>query len=275
MSSPVSGHASKGATPIRHGSPVDAARPRLVSPRNSDGINTPTKRSTGGSGSGAGGAGSLEARRARRAELRQFYGIKEGQKADSGQSGDEAGKADSGDPLDIDSSSFNASKYYENLITTASLADLIKTANTLSADVGNLQGSRHALVYNHHHQLFAAGDTIAQLNSRTPQLLSIMTSLQDSFSEISRLADSVALPVDSTEHSSEESWAKNVERLRLMRVAEEPAERINTYFDSFRSRLETEAENSDNAKQALQSCMVLVNALEDDRDEAVVAGKQE
>jgi hypothetical protein len=42
-------------------------------------------------------------------------------------------------------------------------------------------------------QLFAAGDTISHLNSRTPQLLAIVTSLQQSFSDISQLVDSVAL----------------------------------------------------------------------------------
>jgi hypothetical protein len=88
--------------------------------------------------------------------------------------------------------------------------------------VGRLQSSRHTLVYNHHHQLFSAGDTISQLNTRTPQLLSIVTSLQERFSDMSQLTDSVALPDDGARSEEETTLARassGVERVRLMVLA--------------------------------------------------------
>jgi hypothetical protein len=101
----------------------------------------------------------------------------------------------------------------------------------LIVDIGNLQGSRHSLVYNHHHQvsescrrsnswqLFAAGDTISHLNSRTPQLLGIMTKLQQSFSEISRLAEEVSMdgPVTTEENGIE--WESEDARLEMLLAA--------------------------------------------------------
>lgn len=70
-----------------------------------------------------------------------------------------------------------------------------------------------------HEQLFEAGDTISHLNSRTPQLLGIMTSLQQSFSEISRLAEEVSLGGESTEGQGEQVGQKEAERLRVMVTA--------------------------------------------------------
>jgi hypothetical protein len=56
-----------------------------------------------------------------------------------------------------------------------------------------------------------------------------MTSLQDSFSSISQLADSVAMPDrESTETNKEETLRLGLERVRLMFLAEEDAERIRT-----------------------------------------------
>lgn len=84
------------------------------------------------------------------------------------------------------------------------------------SDVKNLNSSRHALVYNHHHQvrfdagrdspiefscrrciqLFAAGDTISTLNAKTPQLQFIVNSLQERFDEISKLVENVSFPIE-------------------------------------------------------------------------------
>jgi hypothetical protein len=56
-----------------------------------------------------------------------------------------------------------------------------------------------------------------------------MTSLQDSFSSISQLADSVAMPDrESAETNKEETLRLGLERVRLMFLAEEDAERIRT-----------------------------------------------
>ncbi|KAK1923174.1 Vps51/Vps67-domain-containing protein [Papiliotrema laurentii] len=201
---------------------------------------------------------TVEQRRARRAELRQFYGMK-GDTA--GQMGDNApGASKSDNPLDIDSPLFNADAYYEDLVAKASLSDLMKTASKLATDVGNLQGSRHALVYNHHHQLFAAGDTISRLNSRTPQLLGIMTSLQQSFSEISRLAEEVTVEVPEQVVQGEQ-WKSEVERLTLMVVAEEPMDKVNEHLEKVKALVEVN--NGEEARKALEECQELVNRMED------------
>jgi hypothetical protein len=56
-----------------------------------------------------------------------------------------------------------------------------------------------------------------------------MTSLQDSFSSISQLADSVAMPDrESADTDKEETLRLGLERVRLMFLAEEDAERIRT-----------------------------------------------
>lgn len=111
---------------------------------------------------------NTEQRRARRAELRQFYGIK-GDQAPQAGSSHNGGSVDIGEYGDLavlmpDAPGFDATAYLDDLVARASLGELMNTATKLSAgklgwqiklkaDVGNLQGSRHALVYNHHHQV--------------------------------------------------------------------------------------------------------------------------
>jgi hypothetical protein len=61
-----------------------------------------------------------------------------------------------------------------------------------------------------------------------------MTSLQDSFSSISQLADSVAMPDrESPETNKEETLRSGLERVRLMFLAEEDADRIRTTWAAF------------------------------------------
>ena len=77
-----------------------------------------------------------------------------------------------------DSSAFDAKSYYEQLITTSSLPALLKRENELLAgmsslpliritlivslaEIRQLDGERQSLVYNRHHELIAAGDTIS------------------------------------------------------------------------------------------------------------------
>jgi hypothetical protein len=61
-----------------------------------------------------------------------------------------------------------------------------------------------------------------------------MTSLQNSFSSISQLADSVAMPDrESPETNKEETLRSGLERVRLMFLAEEDADRIRTTWAAF------------------------------------------
>jgi hypothetical protein len=172
----------------------------------------------------------VDQRRAKRDLLRDFYGLK-GTAASP--------RAQTSDPLDIgasatlnpssanytDSPNFSAQQYYQHLVASASLPQLLEKTTSLSSgeqtmltpltsDIGNLKSARHSLVYNHHHELFSAGDTIAHLNHRTPELLGILAELQQTFSDIERAAESVTVPPEKAKTS------KQLEVERIMALPE-------------------------------------------------------
>ena len=81
-----------------------------------------------------------------------------------------------------DSPAFDPKAYYEQLITTSSLTALLKKENELLTgelvslasnhlvltfwkDMRQLDSERQSLVYNHHHELIAATDTISAVSS--------------------------------------------------------------------------------------------------------------
>jgi len=94
--------------------------------------------------------------------------------------------------MDLDSPSFDAKTYYDQLITTSSLATLMRRENELLSEIRSLDNDRQSLVYNHHHELIAASDTIAAMKSRAENLDAEMDSLKIAFSEISRLSTEVS-----------------------------------------------------------------------------------
>ncbi|KAF9443756.1 hypothetical protein P691DRAFT_645352, partial [Macrolepiota fuliginosa MF-IS2] len=115
--------------------------------------------------------------------LRQHYGLGLGPPPSSG---------NAADPMNMDSTAFDAKSYYEQLITTASLPTLIKRENELITEIRQLDSERQSLVYNHHHELIAASDTIAAMKTRAESLDSDLDLLRAAFSEISRLATEVS-----------------------------------------------------------------------------------
>jgi vacuolar protein sorting-associated protein 51 len=84
----------------------------------------------------------------------------------------------------VDSPAFDAKSYYEQLITTSTLPMLLKQENELlsgapcclyflrlatdkwleDAEIRQLDSERQSLVYNHHHELIAASDTIGAVS---------------------------------------------------------------------------------------------------------------
>ncbi|KAG0698507.1 Vps51/Vps67-domain-containing protein [Suillus ampliporus] len=99
----------------------------------------------------------------------------------------------SNDPMDLDSTDFDAKSYYEQLITTSSLPALLKRENDLLTEIRQLDGERQSLVYNHHHELIAASDTIAAMKTRAEGLDVDLDLLKAAFSEISRLGAKVSV----------------------------------------------------------------------------------
>ncbi|XP_006459241.1 hypothetical protein AGABI2DRAFT_201275 [Agaricus bisporus var. bisporus H97] len=115
--------------------------------------------------------------------LRKHYGLGLGPPTPSG---------NPADPMNMDSTAFDAKSYYEQLITTSSLPALVKRENELVTEIRELDSERQSLVYNHHHELIAASETIAAMKSRAESLDSDLDLLRAAFSEISRLAAEVS-----------------------------------------------------------------------------------
>ncbi|KAI6168097.1 Vps51/Vps67-domain-containing protein [Pisolithus thermaeus] len=113
------------------------------------------------------------------------------------------------DPMNMDSVAFDAKSYYDQLITTSSLPTLLRREVELlsgkshvacathglhrSTEIRQLDGERQSLVYNHHHELIAAGDTIAAMKTQAEALEGDLDMLKAAFSEISRLVTEVSI----------------------------------------------------------------------------------
>ncbi|GLB40354.1 putative vps51/Vps67 [Lyophyllum shimeji] len=111
------------------------------------------------------------------------------------------GKAAVADPMNLDSTAFDAKSYYEQLITTSSLPALLKRENELLTEIRELDSERQSLVYNHHHELIAASDTIGAMKTRAESLDADLDLLKVAFSEISRISSELAIESTQTEHS--------------------------------------------------------------------------
>ncbi|KAF8656260.1 hypothetical protein AX16_002696 [Volvariella volvacea WC 439] len=116
--------------------------------------------------------------------LRKHYGLGVGPPPASGKAND---------PMSLDSFTFDARSYYEQLITTSTLPALLKRENDLLTEIRELDSERQSLVYNHHHELIAASDTIAAMKTRAEGLDADLDLLKAAFSEISRLAAEVSV----------------------------------------------------------------------------------
>ncbi|KXN81309.1 hypothetical protein AN958_05164 [Leucoagaricus sp. SymC.cos] len=113
--------------------------------------------------------------------LRKHYGLGLGPPPSSG---------NAMDPMNLDSPAFDAKSYYEQLIT---FPMLIKRENELMTEIRQLDSERQSLVYNHHHELIAASDTIAAMKTQAENLDANLDLLRVAFSEISRLAAEVSV----------------------------------------------------------------------------------
>ncbi|PWN53522.1 hypothetical protein IE53DRAFT_310043 [Violaceomyces palustris] len=113
--------------------------------------------------------------------LRDYYGI------GSGGGGTPRPNEPPLDPTDPDSPSFDKDLYYKTLLSTSSLSQLLSKESQLITEIRELDGERQSLVYNHHHELVAASDTIRNMKTRAESLDPSLESLRSSFSAMSRL----------------------------------------------------------------------------------------
>lgn len=105
--------------------------------------------------------------------------------------------------MDLNSPAFDAKSYYEQLITTSSLPALLKRENEFITEIRQLDSERQSLVYNHHHELIAASDTIAAMKTRAESLDGDLDLLRAAFSEISRLCAEVSFENNAASDSGE------------------------------------------------------------------------
>jgi len=188
--------------PLESGAASTNPRTRVLSHQSTPPSRSDSIRRTSSSGSANGSTTPLpnpnqsdRTRSKARDLLRKHYGLGVGPPPPSGKSQD---PMDLGEPIDLvlksvprlllftsaDSPALDAKAYYDQLITTSSLATLLKRESELLSgmsrlsypppyvfwklttswphtEIRTLDNDRQSLVYNHHHELIAASDTIS------------------------------------------------------------------------------------------------------------------
>ncbi|POV97444.1 hypothetical protein PSTT_15050, partial [Puccinia striiformis] len=114
--------------------------------------------------------------------LRDYYGL-------------EGGSGGNHEPL---SPSSGSNAYFNQLVGNSSLKSLLSTANELMSEIKDLDRQRQSLVYNHHHELVEASETIDKMKSSSQKLDGTLSQLQDSLSVISQLSTSLTEPTPSS-----------------------------------------------------------------------------
>jgi hypothetical protein len=95
--------------------------------------------------------------RARRAArlLKDFYGS-----ANSKDPGATSEKS-----IDLDSQSFDTSLYFQNVLKTNSLSDLIRTDNGMVSEIKKLDSDMKTLVYENYNKFISATETIRKVDT--------------------------------------------------------------------------------------------------------------
>ncbi|KAL4960778.1 COG1/VPS51 family protein [Aspergillus stella-maris] len=118
---------------------------------------------------------SLHPRR-NRAALRDYYNLKPSDAAalQNARSRSVPRHTDAGDisnpsvvvgGSELDNPDFDPQRYVNNLLSTSSLATILKAENTLVGDVRTLDGERKALVYDNYSKLIRAVETIGKMRA--------------------------------------------------------------------------------------------------------------
>ena len=128
--------------------------------------------------------------------------------------------------IDPDASTFDAQVAFQTLLQEKSLAQLLKAESDLLTEIRELDGERQSLVYNHHHELVSASETIGrvrelhgdgggfgqecahpfsftptQMKNRADALTPSLNSLNSSLADISRSLQKVQVPQDRVDHA--------------------------------------------------------------------------
>ncbi|PWZ01834.1 hypothetical protein BCV70DRAFT_198116 [Testicularia cyperi] len=125
--------------------------------------------------------------------LRDYYGLGSPSGAPGSPSTTTSKNAfDSPTQSDVDAgSSSHANEAGLNLATllkTHSLSGLLAKESELITEIRELDGERQSLVYNHHHELVAASDSIRNMKTKSESLDGSLDALKTSFEAMSNLA---------------------------------------------------------------------------------------
>lgn len=138
--------------------------------------------------------------------LRDYYGLSsEGGSTPATPSiGNSSDNASSSDPkIDL-----------RSLLRSNSLSVLLSKESELIVQIRELDGERQSLVYNHHHELVSASDTIRNMKIKSESLDPSLESLKSSFETMSNLASNLEVLRSSASNTTKESAADDIDPLR-------------------------------------------------------------
>lgn len=101
-----------------------------------------------------------------------------------------------------------------SLLRSNSLSVLLSKESELIVQIRELDGERQSLVYNHHHELVAASDTIRNMKIKSESLDPCLESLKSSFESMSNLSSHLEVLRSSAPHTNRESAADGIDPLR-------------------------------------------------------------
>ncbi|KAK4100361.1 hypothetical protein N658DRAFT_451197, partial [Parathielavia hyrcaniae] len=138
--------------------PTSSSRPSLDVPASASGSPNPNNTTTSTSTST-----TSQSKRANRTALREYYNIRAS--SPSVPTTNTNANKPLPSPPTLDSADFDAPAYLAQLLSTASLADLLRTYAGLLGEMRALDAERKALVYDNYSKLIAATETIRRMRA--------------------------------------------------------------------------------------------------------------
>lgn len=126
------------------------------------------------------GRESRDGKRRVRGILSEFYGL-----GGSGVSGGEEDPRPYSDPSDINSSSFAVGPYYQGLLQSKTLVELLKIDQGLGSEIKKLDGDMKTLVYENYNKFISATETIRKMKSNVEGMEGEMHRLAENMDKIS------------------------------------------------------------------------------------------
>lgn len=136
--------------------------------------------------------------RRNRAALRDYYGLKASAAKDTDSKiSEESARTELGpeddEPLtELDSQTFNAEDYVNNVLATSGLSGVLKVEADLVSQIRNLDSDRKSLVYDNYSKLLAATSTIRRMRTNMDPLAPTTHTLGPAISHIAETAASLS-----------------------------------------------------------------------------------